>query len=415
MRAVVTLCGVTMLLAWTASAIADDCPGNPDALGTQRVIMVDPTEHPRIGTLQYPESLPLNDKEVVLSFDDGPVMLYTDRILETLAAECVKATFFIVGQQARAYPAEVRKVYNEGHTVATHSQTHPLIFTRLRRFGAEREIEQGITSVTAALGDPHAVAPFFRFPGLGRSRAVEAYLASRGIMVWSTDFLADDWTHISADEVMKRALERLERRGKGVLLLHDIQPATALMLPRLLRTLKSLGYHIVQVVPTGLARPKIVTEPENWVMHKAKPTVWPIVLNRSALTPPVPSLQSFGWPRPFQLQIVAPMPLPPSPVTGLVQASHGLEPHSMTGLRTMGPVALVETLAAVGKLNDEPLSRMAADQPNPPLVVGDMTMSSMIAPAAIQPKPRRAKPWTRRPAALAAARSHGATLPPLLP
>ena len=86
MRAVVTLCAATMLLAWTASAGADDCPGNPDALGTQRVITVDPTEHPRIGTLQYPESLPLNDKEVVLSFDDGPVMVYTDRILETLSA-----------------------------------------------------------------------------------------------------------------------------------------------------------------------------------------------------------------------------------------------------------------------------------------------------------------------------------------
>jgi hypothetical protein len=87
----------------------------------------------------------------------------------------------------------------------------------------------------------------------------------------------------------------------------------------------------------------------------------------------------------------------------------------MTGLPTMGPVALVETLAAVGKLNDEPLSRMAADQPNPSLVVGDITMSSMIAPAAIHPKPRRAKPRTRRPAALAAARSHGAILPPPLP
>ena len=411
MLAVVTLCAATMLLAWTASAGADDCPGNPDALGTQRVITVDPTEHSRIGTLQYPESLPLNDKEVVLSFDDGPVMAYTDRILETLAAECVKATFFIVGQQARAYPAEVRKVYNEGHTVATHSQTHPLIFTRLRRFGAEREIEQGITSVRAALGDPGAVAPFFRFPGLGRSRAVEAYLASRGIMVWSADVLADDWTHISADEVMKRALERLERRGKGVLLLHDIQPATALMLPRLLRSFKSLGYHIVQVVPTGLAPPKIVTEPENWVMHKPKPTVWPIVLDRSALALPVPSLQSFGWPRPFQLQIVTPMSLPPSPVTGLVQASDGPESNSMTELRMMEIVALVETLTAIGKLNDEPLSRMAADKPNPSLVVGEVTMSSMITPAAIQPKLRRATPRTRRPAALAAARSHGAILP----
>jgi peptidoglycan-N-acetylglucosamine deacetylase len=184
MRAVVTLCAVTMLLAWTASAGADDCPGDPDALGTQRVITVDPTEHPRIGTMQYPESLPLNDKEVVLSFDDGPVMIYTDRILETLAAECVKATFFIVGQQARAYPAEVRKVYKEGHTVATHSQTQPLIFTRLRRFGAERQIEQGITSVTAALGDPRAVAPFFRFSGtwaVARGRSLSGLTWHHGL------------------------------------------------------------------------------------------------------------------------------------------------------------------------------------------------------------------------------------------
>jgi peptidoglycan-N-acetylglucosamine deacetylase len=156
---------------WMAAARAGDCPDNPDALGTERVVAVDPNEHPRIGTMQYPESLPLNDHEVVLTFDDAPVPLYTNRVLEALESECVKATFFIVGQQARAYPAEVRKIYNEGHTIATHSQTHPLTFTRLPIGGAQREIEQGIASVTAALGDPHAVAPFFRFPGLGRSRA----------------------------------------------------------------------------------------------------------------------------------------------------------------------------------------------------------------------------------------------------
>src|SRR5438477_497692 len=85
-----------------------------------------------------------------------------------------------------------------------------------------------------ALGDERALGPFFRFPGLGRSRAVEAYLASRGLMAWSADFVADDWTHISAQQVLHRALARLEERRKGVLLLHDIQPATALMLPQLL-------------------------------------------------------------------------------------------------------------------------------------------------------------------------------------
>src|SRR5262249_49738057 len=158
---------------------AAECPGNPDALGTERTITVDPTEHPKIGTMQYPESLPLNDKEVVLTFDDGPVPVYTNRILETLAAECVKATFFIVGKQAHAYPAEVRKVFNEGHTIATHSQTHPIIFTKLSIAKAQQEIDTGIASVTAALGDPQALSPFFRFPGLGRSKAIEAYLASR--------------------------------------------------------------------------------------------------------------------------------------------------------------------------------------------------------------------------------------------
>jgi hypothetical protein len=119
------LLSLSVLLMWMAAAQAGDCPDNPDALGTERVVAVDPNEHPRIGTMQYPESLPLNDHEVVLTFDDAPVPLYTNRVLEALESECVKATFFIVGQQARAYPAEVRKIYNEGHTIATHSQTHP--------------------------------------------------------------------------------------------------------------------------------------------------------------------------------------------------------------------------------------------------------------------------------------------------
>ena len=254
------------------SALAAECPGGrPDALGTERVLVVAPKEHARIGTMQYPETLPLADKEVVLSFDDGPLPPYTDRVLETLAAECVKATFFMVGRQAHAYPATVRRVYNEGHTIASHSQNHPRIFTRLTLAGAQQEVEQGIQSITGGLGDARALAPFFRFPGLGRSRAVEAYLASHSIMVWSADFVADDWTHINAQQVLRRALARIEEKHKGVLLLHDIQPATALMLPQLLRELKARGYRVVQVVPAGPDRPQTVTEPENWVMHRSRP------------------------------------------------------------------------------------------------------------------------------------------------
>jgi len=282
MRALSAVAYFCVLVAGVSPALADPCPGKPDALGTSRVISVDPAEHARIGTMQYHETLPLADKEVVLTFDDGPLPPYTERILQTLAAECVKATFFMVGRMARAYPDMVRRVYNEGHTVATHSQNHPIIFTRLSLQAAENEIEQGQASVAAALGDPRAMAPFFRFPGLGRSNGIEAYLSQHHVMAWSADFLADDWRRITSQKVLKLALDRLEQKGKGILLLHDIQPRTVLMLPTLLRELKARGYHIVQVVPAGENRPKTVAPPETWVMHNPAPPVWPRLL------PPAP-------------------------------------------------------------------------------------------------------------------------------
>src|SRR6476660_78184 len=115
-----------LLACMTAQAAsAADCPGHPDALGTSRVLVVDPNEHPRIGTMQYAETLPLADREVVLTFDDGPLPKYSNQVLAILAEQCVKATFFIVGRQANANPEGVRKVAYAGHTVGTHSQNHP--------------------------------------------------------------------------------------------------------------------------------------------------------------------------------------------------------------------------------------------------------------------------------------------------
>jgi peptidoglycan/xylan/chitin deacetylase (PgdA/CDA1 family) len=403
MRSVVALFAVCMLVTWTSAKA--DCPGNPDALGTERVITIDPNEHPRVGSMQYPETLPLNDKEVVLTFDDGPIPLYTNRILGALAAECVKATFFMVGRQARAYPAEVRKVYNEGHTVGSHSETHPLIFTRLSIGAAEQEIDRGIASVSAALGDPRALAPFFRFPGLGRSHAIESYLSSHGIMTWSADFPADDWTHISGQEVMRRALERLEHRGKGILLLHDIQPATALMLPQLLRELKERGYHIVQVVPAGPERPKSVTEPEAWLLHKPKP-VWPTVLDSSTSAFAVPSAQSFGWPHPFRSQIVAPMPIPPTLVAGLGTLTSERAPSGSGDVRTtsngrfMVPTAPFESFGEPTDLSEVTYT-IAVEEPAVPLVATEETLSAMITPSAapVHPRPRPSNLKVRRTAA----------------
>src|ERR1022692_4197497 len=209
-------------------AMAASCPANPNAIGTSRTITVEPSELPRIGSMQYRSSLPLNDHEVVITFDDGPLPPYTNIILDTLASQCVKATYFLVGQMAHAYPSVVRRIYNEGHTIGTHSQDHPLAFQRLSLQRVEYEVDDGIASVDSAIGDAKAVAPFFRIPGLGRSKTADDFLASQSLVTWSADVVADDWfRHISAQTIVQRALQRLDAKGHGILLLHDIHPATA--------------------------------------------------------------------------------------------------------------------------------------------------------------------------------------------
>jgi peptidoglycan/xylan/chitin deacetylase (PgdA/CDA1 family) len=229
-----------------------NCPGHPGALGTSRVLALDPAQYPRVGHMQYPDSLPLNDKEVVLTFDDGPVPRYSNEILDILASQCVKVTYFMVGEMARAYPAVVRRVYEEGHTIGTHSEDHPLRFGQLPVEKIRHEIDRGISDVSAALGDPKYLAPFFRIPGLARSDVVESELAARGLVVFSSDTDADDWhRHIKPNQIVALAMRRLEALGKGILLLHDIHPATAAALPGLLQQLKDNGFHIVQVVPAA--------------------------------------------------------------------------------------------------------------------------------------------------------------------
>jgi peptidoglycan/xylan/chitin deacetylase (PgdA/CDA1 family) len=260
-------------------AWATDCPGNPDAIGTSRTLVVDPREHPRLGTMQYPETLPLHDHEVVLTFDDGPLPPHTLQILDILAHECVKATFFTIGRMAHEYPQDLRRVLAAGHSIGTHTQNHPLSMNRMPIEQARKEIDDGIASATAALGDPKAIAPFLRIPGLLRAKDVEDYLASKGIQVWSADFPADDWRHISSDRVYQLAISRIEAKGKGILLLHDIQGRTVAALPRILRTLKERGYHIVHVVPATPDLPKTPTDPQDWQLHPTTETVairhWP--------------------------------------------------------------------------------------------------------------------------------------------
>jgi peptidoglycan/xylan/chitin deacetylase (PgdA/CDA1 family) len=287
----------------TASmASAADCPGHPDALGTSRTLVVDPKAHPRIGRMQYAETLPLRDHEVVLTFDDGPLPHNSNQVLEILASQCVKATFFTVGRMAQSSPEGVRKLREAGHSIGTHTQNHPLGFDKFSAGRARQEIDDGIASVTAALGADGGLAPFFRPPGLRSSPAVEDHLASLGIQIWSADFPADDWRHIPPSRVYDLAMKRLEAKGKGILLLHDIQARTVAALPRILHEMKARGYRIVHVVPATSQEPKTPTEPPQWQSHPPSETVaishWPKIPNfvfADAGTLPAPALPDTGW------------------------------------------------------------------------------------------------------------------------
>jgi len=253
--------GIAAVASAPTPAWAQDCPGNPDALGTTRVLTLEPDTLKRVGVMQYPQSLPLADKEVVLTFDDGPLPRYSNAILDILAAQCVKATYFLVGTMARAYPDVVRRIYEAGHTIGTHSEDHPSRFERLPVAKLRWEIDQGIADVGAALGDPKELAPFFRFPGLGRSDAAEQELAARSLIVFSSDTVADDWyRRIKPSEIVRRAMMRLEARGKGILLLHDIHPVTVEALPDLLKKLKEAGFHVVHVIPGAGDRIEIASD-----------------------------------------------------------------------------------------------------------------------------------------------------------
>jgi peptidoglycan/xylan/chitin deacetylase (PgdA/CDA1 family) len=241
-------------------AMAAEC--GPDRLGTARVLTLDAATHPRVGKKHFPHTLPLDRKEVVLTFDDGPVPGTTPRVLAALREQCVSATFFMLGRNAAAHPALARQIRTEGHTIAHHTYSHRLL-NRLTPEAAEREIERGIAEVEdAAFGTTKAdyVTRFFRFPGFASSPALLKWLEQQRMVVFSADLWASDWNRMTPEQELRLILDRLEKTGGGILLLHDTQPQTAAMLPALLQALKSRGYKIVHVVPEG-TQPAVAATP----------------------------------------------------------------------------------------------------------------------------------------------------------
>jgi peptidoglycan/xylan/chitin deacetylase (PgdA/CDA1 family) len=229
----------------------------PQALGVSRTIAVGGSPH--VGLKTYPQTLDLKDHEVVLTFDDGPAAT-TPRVLDALAAQCAKASFFLIGQNAAGMPRLVRREIAEGHTVGHHSYSHPMLRS-LPFDKATGNIDQGVAAVDKAAGGKDS--KFFRFPGFADSPALLDALDKKGMPVFGADLWASDWNVMTPQEELELLMGRLRRAGGGIVLLHDTHKQTADMIPALLAALKAEGFHLVHIVP-GDSPPALKQAPAGW-------------------------------------------------------------------------------------------------------------------------------------------------------
>ncbi len=265
------------LMVGASAAAAADC--GPDKLGTSRVVEVGTQGGLEVGLKTYPRTIPLADHEVILTFDDGPDATNTPKILDALAAECVRATFFEIGRNAAGLPRIARREVLEGHTVAHHTWSHPQPTLRYMPDAVARAdmlkgmiaVEKAAYAQTFPAGEPKDLrdlklhAPFFRFPGFADTPDLRSWFAANNVGIFGVDLWASDWIKMTPEAELKLVMSRLEKNGhRGMLLMHDNHPWTAEMMPMLLKELKAKGYRVVHMV-AGPWNGPTVPAPPGWV------------------------------------------------------------------------------------------------------------------------------------------------------
>ena len=214
-------------------------------MGVARTVEIDTTGGPGFGFEHFQQHDFLRNNEVVLTFDDGPWERSTPIVLKALADQCVRATFFTIGKHATYYPNVLKQVYEAGHSVGSHSWSHPRDIGKMSVEDGKTEIEKGISAVVMSVGAP--IAPFFRFPSLIHPPELVKYLGQRNVGIFSTDMDSFDFKNRKPETVIKAVLDKLKKRGKGIVLMHDFHLHTAQATAELLNQLKANGYKIVHM------------------------------------------------------------------------------------------------------------------------------------------------------------------------
>jgi peptidoglycan/xylan/chitin deacetylase (PgdA/CDA1 family) len=225
---------------------------NPNAMGVSRTVEIDTTGGPGFGSQHFKAYDFLQDHEVVLTFDDGPWLGHTPAVLKALADQCLKATFFAIGKHSTFYPDILKQVIAAGHTVGSHTWSHADLLAVVKKSGpdaAVEEIEKGASAVHMMAGAP--IAPFFRFPDLRHPPEMVTYLGERNIAIFSADVDSWDFKIKKPEELTRSLMAKIQKAGKGIILMHDFQKVTSIALPQILAELQKNGFKVVHMVPNG--------------------------------------------------------------------------------------------------------------------------------------------------------------------
>lgn len=175
---------------------------------------------------------------IAITFDDGPSSRYTGRLLDGLKERNVKASFFLIGENAEENPVLVERIYKEGHLIGNHTYSH-VQMTHLSEEAAVREIERTDQVISAITGEHVA---YMRPPFGAWQRELEVRMEVLPVL-WSVDPL--DWTTENVDEIVSKVVTEVEEGD--IILLHDCYASSVEAALRIVDILQKEGYEFVTV------------------------------------------------------------------------------------------------------------------------------------------------------------------------
>ncbi len=183
------------------------------------------------GTLQ-------GGREVILTFDDGPHLAYTPRVLDALKKHDAKGVFFVLGSKVKAAggKAIVQRAFDEGHRIGNHTYNHPDL-SKL----SEAKVRDEIKRTEDLIADYLTNHKLFRPPFGAHNPTVDRVVREMGyhMVLWSVD--SDDWrSERKPDKWIDPSVDAIRKRGHSVFLCHDIHPTTANNLPQFLERVAKL-------------------------------------------------------------------------------------------------------------------------------------------------------------------------------